>query len=307
MHSANNSEVPTVWRSRLAPTPSGFLHLGNAYNFLLTWLWIRRLQGELWLRVDDFDHARMRPEYVEDLFSQLDWLGLDYDHGPQSPQELQQEWSQRLRQESYATAFQQLRQTGDLYRCTCSRRQWQALAASERYPGTCRLAQHPDSTVGSWRLRLPESAPVSWSVWPAGEDCLDLSQEMGDFVVWRRDALPAYQLVSAVDDLNWQINLIVRGLDLQASTAAQHWLTSLLAPQAPRAAVLHHPLLTDPAGSKLSKSDGALSLRQLRFQGHTPAPIYRAFARWQSWPEADSLQSLHDLQQSFALALEEEP
>jgi len=136
--SANSSE-PIHWRSRLAPTPSGYLHLGNACNFLLTWLWIRHLGGELWLRIDDLDQARVRPEYIEDIFQQLDWLGLDTDQGPRSVGELQKTWTQQLRTERYLSALTTLKNTGALYRCICSRRQWQALVGEEgHYPGTCR-------------------------------------------------------------------------------------------------------------------------------------------------------------------------
>ena len=231
MLSANSSE-PIHWRSRLAPTPSGYLHLGNACNFLLTWLWIRHLGGELWLRIDDLDQARVRPEYIEDIFQQLDWLELDTDQGPRSVGELQKTWTQQLRTERYLSALTTLKNTGDLYRCICSRRQWQSLVGEEGcYPGTCRQQQHPAEQPGSWRIQLPETATIRWQKWPSGQEELDLADEMGDFVIQRRDGQVAYQLASCLDDLDWQMNLLIRGIDLRPSTAAQSHLLRLLEPE----------------------------------------------------------------------------
>ena len=307
MLSANSSE-PIHWRSRLAPTPSGYLHLGNACNFLLTWLWIRHLDGELWLRIDDLDQARVRPEYIEDIFQQLDWLGLDTGQGPRSIAALQQSWSQQLRTERYLSALTTLKNTGALYRCICSRRQWQALVGEEgHYPGTCRQQQNSAEQHGSWRIRLPSATTVYWQNWPSGREELDLTDEMGDFVIQRRDGQVAYQLASCLDDLDWQMNLLIRGIDLRPSTAAQSHLLRLLEPERAYPAVLHHSLLTDEGNRKFSKSDGTLSLNILKKQGHTPADVYRSCAQWQQWPEASNVQSLNDLQQSFALALKQEP
>ena len=307
MLSANSSE-PILWRSRLAPTPSGYLHLGNACNFLLTWLWIRHLNGELWLRIDDLDQARVRSEYVEDIFQQLDWLVLDTDHGPRSVAELQRSWSQQLREERYLSALKTLQDAGKLYRCICSRRQWHALGGEEgHYPGTCRQQQHSAEQPGSSRIWLPEQATVRWQNWSSGQEELDLTDEMGDFVIQRRDGQVSYQLASCLDDLDWQMNLLIRGVDLRPSTAAQCHLYRLLEPERAYPVVLHHPLLTDDGNRKFSKSDGALSLYIMKKQGHTPAEIYRKCAHWQHWPEASNVQSLNDLQQSFALALKKEP
>ncbi|MDG2196739.1 MAG: glutamate--tRNA ligase family protein, partial [SAR324 cluster bacterium] len=194
------------------------MHLGNACNFLLTWLWIRYLGGELWLRIDDLDQARVRPEYIEDIFQQLDWLGLDTDQGPRSVAALQQSWSQQLRTERYLSGLTQLNDAGALYRCTCSRRQWKVLVGEEGcYPGTCRQQQHSAEQPGSWRIRLPAAAMVRWQNWPSGQEELDLADEMGDFVIQRRDGQVAYQLVSCLDDLDWQMNLLIRGVDLRPS------------------------------------------------------------------------------------------
>jgi len=109
-----------------------------------------------------------------------------------------------------------------------------------------------------------------------------------------------------VDDLDWQMNLLIRGVDLRPSTAAQSHLLRLLEPERVHPVVLHHSLLTDEGNRKFSKSDGALSLHILKEQGYTPAAVYRSCAHWQHWPEASNVQSLNDLQQSFALALQQE-
>ncbi len=260
-------------RSRLAPTPSGFLHLGNAVNFLLTWLFTRRAGGRLKLRIDDADCARSQPAFVEDIFRQLAWLGLDWDEGPAGPADFFARHSQLLRRDRYQELLNELGERGELFACCCSRKEIRAASPSGLYPGTCRGNGRPGGGHAI-RVHVPEGSLV-----PVNGTEVPLCREMGDFVLWRRDDLPAYQLASLADDLADGITLIVRGEDLRVSTAAQLFLAGLLGRRDFLTATFyHHPLLTGPNGVKLSKSDNALSLAAMRRQGAHPSDVYRATA-----------------------------
>lgn len=267
-----SGDLMTV-RSRIAPTPSGFLHLGNAVNFLLTWVLVRRAGGRLKLRIDDADCARSQPAFVEDIFRQLEWLGLDWDEGPAGPADFFGSHSQLLRRDRYQELLNELREQAELFPCCCSRKEIRAASPSGLYPGTCRGNGRPGGGHAI-RVHVPEGSlvPVNGSVVP-------LCREMGDFVLWRRDDLPAYQLASLADDLADGITLIVRGEDLRVSTAAQLFLAGLLGRRDFLTATFyHHSLLTGPNGVKLSKSDNALSLAAMRRQGAQPSDVYRAAA-----------------------------
>jgi glutamyl-Q tRNA(Asp) synthetase len=260
-------------RGRIAPTPSGFLHLGNGVNFLLTWLMVRNGGGVLKLRIDDADSPRVRPEYVEDIFRQLDWLGLDWDEGPAGPDDFSRNHSQLLRLSRYRQVLAEL--TEHLFFCTCSRSRIRAHSAGNAYPGTCRGLTEPPAGEYAIRIRVPEELSVE-----TGGILIGLGRRLGDFVLWRKNDLPAYQLASLVDDLDDHMNLIVRGSDLLESTAAQLFLAGRL-----RGATFltarfhHHSLITAPEGRKLSKSDQSLSLAAMRENGVSPVLVYRETAR----------------------------
>lgn len=273
--------APPILRSRFAPTPSGYLHLGNAFSFLLTWLLVRREGGELLLRIDDIDADRKRPEYVQDIFDTLHWLNLSYHIGPANPEDFEKNWSQHKRIGLYETALQKLRDVpGTLFACTCSRAQL-AQSGSSAYPGTC-VSKHlplntPDAAL---RLFVDHTIKVTMDCGIATICDYPLGKNTGSFVVRRRNGLPAYQLASLCDDLHFGINAVVRGKDLCDSTAQQLYLAQCLEEQAfAKALFVHHPLLKDENGSKLSKSEGALALRTLRQNGKTAAAIYTWFAR----------------------------
>ncbi|MGV1098007.1 glutamate--tRNA ligase family protein [Thiovibrio sp. JS02] len=262
-------------RSRIAPTPSGFLHLGNAVNFILTWLLVRRAGGSLKLRIDDADCARTQPEFIEDIFVQLQWLGLDWDEGPGGPADFGRSHSQLLRLARYRALLAALRDCAVVFPCACSRKEIRARAASGLYPGTCRHRRQAPAGEHAVRMLVPEGTFVA-----VGDSVIALCREMGDFVLWRRDDLPAYQLASLADDLDDGINLIVRGEDLRTSTAAQLYLAERLGAQAFQSVDFHHhPLLISAEGLKLSKSDNALSLAAMRRQGARPRDVYQAASR----------------------------
>lgn len=296
--------------TRLAPTPSGLLHLGNAWSFTLTWLAARSAGGTVRLRIDDLDAVRAQDEYLEDVFASLRWLGLDWDAGPGSVREFKIRDSQRLRLQAYHAALETLKAGGHLYACTCSRAAIRARnldmgrPADDVYPGTCRARglalDTPDCAL---RFRVAD-APVSFGAFDGSTLTLEPARAMGDFVVARRDGEPAYQLASVVDDMTHGVNLVVRGLDLLPSTGAQLALSAALESTGAsfRAARFwHHALLVDDAGEKLSKSRGAESLAALRARFPEPAPVFRAFATLLglSPARAADIGTIHDLLPHF--------
>lgn len=264
--------------TRFAPTPSGLLHPGNAFSFLLTWALARHKNARILLRIDDLDAARARPEFVEDVFRSIEWLGLDYDTGPGGPEEFFRHYSQQLRLPLYDALLAQLQQGGHLFACTCSRTAIRATSAEGHYPGTCReLARPLHQPDTAWRVKTPQPPLFTFPDLSA-EAPLHICFEP-DFIVRRKDGLPAYQIASLADDLHYGVNLVVRGADLLPSTAAQLFLANLPGERnAATAAFLqtefyHHPLIEDQAGHKLSKSKGAGSLKAMREQGVGPAAI----------------------------------
>lgn len=222
-------------RTRYAPTPSGFLHIGNAANFVATHLLAVEYGAQILLRIDDMDSDRFRTEYLEDIFEVLRWLDLPWDLGPSSSVDMTT-WCQSTRAERYRAALAALVDEGHAYLCSCSRSQWHSYHG-EGCPGDCRNEKRRfEVTRTAWRLH-----------YPAGPDP----------VVWRRDDLPAYHLTSVVDDDMWHVDLVVRGADLIDATNLQRYLSSLLPGSSFHAATVgHHALVTDDQGRKLSKSAG---------------------------------------------------
>lgn len=261
-------------RTRLAPTPSGYLHKGNALSFILTWLVARSRGGKIVLRIDDLDSTRKRPEYVSDVFESLDWLGLDFDEGPTGPDEFESKYSQTHRLDAYHKALDRLSECGLLFGCECTRKTIQQ-AHDGKHPAECKAEATPLSHESAWRVGT-RSDPIKWIDDDMAIRIVDLHESMRDFVVRRKDGIPAYQLASVVDDELFGINYVVRGADLLESTAAQRMLaTEMGANQFLNASFLHHALLTDSLGAKLSKSAGASSLKALRDRDSTPESLFR--------------------------------
>jgi glutamyl-tRNA synthetase len=237
--------------TRFAPTPSGYLHIGNAANALLVAWLAAACDGTVVLRIDDMDAPRARPEYVDDIFSVLDWLGIVDLAGPRSADEFTAVHSSRHRMDAYRRAVEELQGSRlEVYACACSRSSLTG-PASGGCPGHCR-SRGLEYVHGQTALRV--HVPLGTTVDVDGFG-VDLAASMGDFVVWRRDDLPAYQLASLVDDEALGITHIVRGRDLLPSTAAQRFLAGGLGASGfQHATVVHHELVTDPGGGKLSKS-----------------------------------------------------
>ncbi|MBN8249936.1 MAG: tRNA glutamyl-Q(34) synthetase GluQRS [Verrucomicrobia bacterium] len=279
---ASAAPETSAYRGRLAPSPTGYLHLGHARTFWTAFERARACGGALVLRNEDLDRDRVRPEFVTAFLQDLRWLGIHWQEGPdlggpRGP------YDQSARLAHYRTAFETLRATGHLFPCTCSRRDIQSAlnaphAGDEEplYPGTCREASVPDAALRTaWRFRVPAGREVAFEDGAMGPQRYRAGAHFGDFVVWRQDGLPSYQLACAVDDHAMQITEVVRGADLLVSTARQILLHEALGQAPPR---YHHcPLMTDAAGQRLAKRHDALSLRALRNAGRTPEQIRQRF------------------------------
>jgi glutamyl-tRNA synthetase len=251
--------------TRIAPTPSGYLHAGNGAAFVLAWRLAREAGGKVLLRIDDLDAERVRQEYVQDIFDTLRWLGVDWDEGPRNADELAETWSQHRRMAAYLSLLEELRATGRLYACACSRKQVMERSHGVEYDGHCRnRGLSLDAPEVAWRLRLPEHGTVNLRAWPAGharQEALD----MPDPMVRQRNGCPAYQIASLADDLRFKVDLVVRGIDLLPSTLVQLHIADVLGrPAFSQAVFLHHALLNSAEGGKLSKSAGAESLKHWR-------------------------------------------
>ncbi len=286
------AEPTLTYRGRLAPSPTGYLHLGHARTFWTAQERARAAGGALILRNDDLDAARCRPEFVAAMLEDLRWFGLEWSEGPDrggpcAPYE------QSRRKEHHLAAFARLRAAGAIYPCTCSRKDVQASASAPHeqadeplYPGTCRperldeaeravRAAWPREGV-NWRFRVPDGAPVEFRDGRCGPQRAIAGREFGDFLVWRKDDTPSYQLACVVDDAAMGITEVVRGADLLMSTFRQLLLCHALGLTPP--AHWHCPLVTDEQGVRLAKRHDALALRTLRAQGRTPEQLRAGWA-----------------------------
>jgi glutamyl-tRNA synthetase len=288
----------------LAPSPTGFLHLGHARTFWIAQQRARSHKGALILRNEDLDRARCRPNFVTAMFEDLRWFGLEWQEGPDlggpcAP------YNQSERLQVYQAAFEQLQAGGFIYPCTCSRqdvvRALQAPHVGEDepiYPGTCRPKQGSrlkvesgrlspgqpkpatfnlqPSTRANWRFLVPDGEVIAFVDGHYGPKQFVAGKDFGDFVVWRHDGIPAYQLAVVVDDVAMHITEVVRGEDLLKSTARQLLVYRGLGLKPPR--FYHCPLMSDETGVRLAKRHDALSLRALRAQGRQPEELRRDWA-----------------------------
>lgn len=255
---------------RFAPSPSGYLHLGNLLSSLLAWLDIRSLGGEMVFRLEDLDPARSHGEYAEAMAEDLRWLGLDWDRG--WPEE--KDYAQSERTALYEEAFRRIDELGLTYPCWCSRSKRLA-AASAPHPGeketdlACRcssmsrIAREEMLRSGrnpAWKLKCPDKS-IEIIDGHYGVFTQNPAREAGDCIIRRSDGVYAYQLAVSVDDMRMGITRVVRGRDLLNSAPRQKWLIETLGGRAP--AYCHSPLLTGDKG-KLSKRLGSLNTRSLR-------------------------------------------
>jgi glutamyl-tRNA synthetase len=267
---------------RLAPSPTGAQHVGNARTFLIAWLSARRQGGQIVLRVEDIDSPRVKSGAVAQALDDLRWLGLDWDGPP---------LIQTHRLTHYQTALDQLRARELVYPCTCSRTDVEQAASAPHaehegpvYPGTCAGRLAGDTAALDrpycWRFRVPERTPEFQDEF-LGPTRIDLRAAGGDFVVWKSAGSPAYQLAVVVDDAAQQVTEVIRGDDLVPSTPRQLLLYAALGLAPPRFA--HVPLVVGPDGRRLAKRHGDTRLATLRAAGVRPEALVGLLAWSCGW------------------------
>jgi len=245
-------------RSRLAPTPSGYLHAGNCFNFALTAKLVGEANGILRLRIDDLDRERVRPAYIQHIFTTLHHMQIAWQEGPRSEADFEANFSQRYRLNRYHNLIKLLVNRGNVFACTCSRSALTERGALEHYDGHCLKANIDlEAPNVSLRLKTAEGDRVLVRGYDQADQELSVWEQNRFAIVRRRDGLPAYHMASLADDVDFGMNLIVRGQDLLASTVVQLHLAKLLGLQSfLDCRFVHHSLLLDINGNKLSKSAG---------------------------------------------------
>jgi glutamyl-tRNA synthetase len=298
------------YRGRIAPSPTGYLHLGHARTFWIAYERAQAAAGTLILRNEDLDPTRSRPQFVASMLEDLRWFGLRWQEGPDVGGPFQP-YTQSQRQSFYRAALRNLAEAGLVYPCSCSRKEIEASAQAphagddERiYPGTCRPApdckfqvsgfklspafEHAETRVHApeaekenshgkglnLRFRVPDGEIIRFVDGHFGPQEFIAGKDVGDFIVWRQDDVPAYHLAVVVDDAAMAVTEVVRGADLLVSTARQLLLYRALSLRPP--AFFHCPLVTDERGMRLAKRCDSLSLRALRQQGASPRALRAA-------------------------------
>ncbi|WP_236656844.1 tRNA glutamyl-Q(34) synthetase GluQRS [Acidisarcina polymorpha] len=272
------------YRGRLAPSPTGLLHLGHAATFWTAYQRALRSGGALVLRVDDLDPQRSKPEFAAAAVEDLDWLGIRWQEGPDVCGEYGP-YLQSMRLPLYISALKELIEGGFVYPCRCSRKDLTRMTQAPHdeeplYPGTCRATAGRILFSGfgeamltglSWRFRVRDGEAIEFSDGHFGRQRFVASEDFGDFLIWRKDGVPAYQLAVAVDDAAMKITEVVRGADLLKATARQILVCRALG--LPEPAWFHCPLITDEHGRRLAKRHDALSIRELRASGMKPEDV----------------------------------
>jgi len=298
------------YRGRLAPSPTGYLHVGHARTFWTAFQRARDAGGTLVMRMEDLDPDRSRAQYTDAALEDLRWLGIRWQEGPDKGGQFAP-YVQSERRDRYLAAWRRLLRSGWLFPCCCSRKDLASAVSAPHesahtghgggefddlddepvYPGTCRetcrqfmdgTAQLSGSGAGkpetpgnmNWRFRVPAGEAVEFVDQNLGPQRFAAGVDFGDFVVWRRDGVPSYQLACVADDAEMRITEVVRGADLLKSTARQILLNRALGFEDP--AWYHCRLVVDHNGRRLAKRHDALSLRALRQRGLTPMNILSA-------------------------------
>jgi glutamyl-tRNA synthetase len=263
------SAATTSVVGRLAPSPTGHLHLGHARSFLVAWWHARARGGRIVLRIEDLDVERVKPGMIDETLRDLEWLGLDWDGEP---------WLQSRGLAAIQAAAESLVARGQAYPCVCTRAEIEAAQsaphgpdAAGRYPGTCRgkytslaAAEHATGRKAALRFVVPPG-PVTIADGVLGEHTFDVSRDAGDFPILRRAGAPAYQLAVVVDDARQGVTEVVRGADLVDSAARQKLLQQALALESPR--WWHIPLVVDATGRRFAKRSDDIALARLRASG----------------------------------------
>lgn len=286
-------------RGRLAPTPTGRMHLGNMRTFLLTWLQARRAGGTVVLRMEDIDRQRSRDEFVHGIYEDLRWLGLDWDEGPDvggphGP------YVQSQRYDMYRDLLCTWDAQGRVYPCVCSRKDLRLAGAPHvgeegpYYPGICRDRPRIEGVACAYRFRVEPNTVIRFNDKVLGYQEQRVAEQTGDFVVWRKDDWPSYQLAVVADDAAMGITDVMRGADLLSSVGRQTLLFQALDKEPPR---WHHvPMWLDEQGGRLAKRSGSLALASLRAEGLRPEAVLAHIARSLGWdvPTQIALDELMD-------------
>jgi len=293
--------------TRLAPSPTGALHLGNARTFLVNWLMARQLQWRVILRIDDLDGPRIKRGADQEAVTDLLWLGIDWDAGPVR---------QSDRGDAYTAALQSLLDADLAYPCVCTRREVELAASaphaedgSSVYPGTCRgrfrSVEDARAATGRWpaiRFRVPDdaSAVVRWTDRLAGEQAID-ARTLGDFVIAKADGTAAYQLAVVVDDADSGITQVVRGNDLLDSTPRQILLYRSLGIAGRVPEYSHAPLVTGVDGRRLAKRHGDSRLSHYRSAGVSAGRVLGLMSRWLGISPAGDVMTIDEMLNRFRL------
>jgi glutamyl-tRNA synthetase len=292
--------------TRLAPSPTGALHLGNARTFLINWFLARRNRWKILLRIEDLDGPRVKGGADVELIEDLRWLGIDWDEGPTY---------QSTRHAAYRSAIDRLIARGEAYPCVCTRKEVDTAASAPHaddgatvYPGTCRgrfgsvdEARRASGREPVIRFKTPPG-PISFVDTFAGEQAwTDVAAQLGDFVICKNDGLAAYQLAVVVDDADAGVTDVVRGDDLIDSAPRQMLLYRALgmADRIPR--YTHLPLVVGPDGRRLAKRHGDTRLATYRAKDPSPRPVLALLAEW-CGIDATGAMSARDLLGRFELS-----
>jgi len=289
--------------TRLAPSPTGALHLGNARTFVVNWLLARQRGWKILLRIEDIDGPRVKRGMAQQLIEDFKWLGLDWDEGP---------IYQSRRLEQYKLAMDQLVTTGRAYACVCSRKEVESAASAPHaedgaavYPGTCRDKFESLETAFLLTGRTPairfrvSDGQIEYTDCFAGPQEFDPQRQLGDFVIAKADRTPAYQLAVVVDDADMGVTDVVRGNDLLDSTPRQILIYRALGRKDRIPRYYHLPLVVGPDGRRLAKRHGDTRLSYYRLNGVSPQRVLALIARWSGIANAPAELSLADLLQWF--------
>jgi glutamyl-tRNA synthetase len=294
--------VPTT---RLAPSPTGAVHLGNARTFLVNWLLARQNNWRIILRIEDLDGPRIKAGAAEQLITDLRWIGIDWDEGP---------FYQSGNLNAYAQSINQLIEAGLAYPCICTRKEVELAASAPHaedgsaiYPGTCRgrfkTISEAEKIAGrppAIRFAVP-SKTIEWLDGFAGPQKYDVARQLGDFVIAKADGTPAYQLAVVVDDAQSNVTHIVRGDDLLDSTPRQMLLYHALGIPEKIPTYYHLPLVVGVDGRRLAKRHGDTRIAYYRERGVPAARVIGLLAKWSGIELGQSSETARDLIGPFRL------
>ena len=269
-------------RTRFAPSPTGFLHIGGARTALFSWLYAKKTGGDFILRIEDTDRERSTQASVDAIMDGMDWLGLDYNEGP---------FYQTDRFDRYKEIIQQLLDQGDAYHCYCSKEKLEALRESQwaakqkpRYDGRCfGLTDIPEDVEPVVRFRNPQEGSVVFNDEVRGTVEFN-NNELDDLIIARSDGTPTYNLTVVVDDIDMKISHVIRGDDHINNTPRQINIIRALGETPPIYA--HVPMILGDDGKRLSKRHGAVGVMQYRDDGYLPRAVLNYLVRL-GWSHGD--------------------